>query len=90
MRITGPAWFVAFVVAITLGAIVTVILFFGGAFRSPAPAPVNPLCTTAAASALANYWNQQVANASYSQLQNVYFQAEKATDARLNYCKAHS
>lgn len=78
--------------AAVIGAVLLVILVLTltKPFSSSKPAPVNPLCTVTAVNQLANYWNQRVADASYSQLQNVYFEAEQATDARLNYCKAHS
>jgi hypothetical protein len=50
----------------------------------------SPLCTPAAVSQLANYWNAQISQASYANLQNTEANAIAATAQRLDYCKAHS
>jgi hypothetical protein len=81
------------VLGLTAAAIITLLVWIirpAPAHRTNITPSTSSLCTVAAANQLANYWNTQIANATYEDLQNVYIEAEKATDARLNYCKAHS
>jgi hypothetical protein len=73
--VIGAAAFVAVIITVTLPYT-----------RQPAP---NPLCTSAAASQLAAYWNAQISQASYTDLQNVEAEAIVATAHRLDYCKGH-
>jgi hypothetical protein len=80
--------FFTVVIAAVLVAILTITLVKA---TSPKPQPaVNPLCTVAAINALSDYWNAQIASATYVALQNTEANAVVAMAARVNYCKAHA
>jgi hypothetical protein len=73
--------------AVAAAAAVTMLsLWLTGVFSS---APVNPLCTPQAAASSNAYWQEQINEASYVDLQATIAEAIAATSERLNYCKAH-
>lgn len=66
------------VVGLTLGAIVVIF--------SNSHKPVNPLCTPAAVASLNAYWQNQIADANFDNINQVISQATAATEQRIKLC----
>lgn len=76
-------------IAIVFALVVSVILLVvGGAFSSHPK--VNPQCTPQAAASLNAYWQNQVKNATYEDLQTILANAEAATAQRIKECGSGS
>jgi membrane-bound ClpP family serine protease len=69
--------------------VVLAILIAVFSHPSQAPAPAVPaICTPAGATALNNYWQNQIDSASAANVQSVIAQATEATRKALNYCES--
>jgi membrane-bound ClpP family serine protease len=74
-----------FVVILLLTILAAVLLH--GHRQAPAPA-VPAVCTSAGATALSDYWQNQIDSASAANVQSVIAQATEATQKALNYCES--
>jgi hypothetical protein len=86
MNLLPKYWPIGVAIVALLGVLSFAGLLAAGVFNAPPPAPVNPLCTSAAATQLNDYWQVQIANAGVANVQAVIAQAEAATVARMNLC----
>jgi nitrogen fixation/metabolism regulation signal transduction histidine kinase len=74
---------------LTLTALVVIMAaaLFGILSARAQTKPVNPLCTATAETALNNYWQTQVANATPATMTRVLSAAITATSARVKLCE---
>lgn len=83
---------VAFLLTLVILIALGVFTALGGfhLFSHPqAPAPAGPaICTSAGATALSDYWQNQIDSASAASIQSVIAQATEATQKALNYCES--
>lgn len=87
MRQTNVHKIVGITAVFALVVIVILLVVSGGFSSHP---KVNPQCTPQAAASLNAYWQNQVENATYEDLQTILANAEAATAQRIKECGSGS